>query len=108
MRITPAFRIHAKNIPNLEKSLNSPKRAGLFLGNWFRFQSLKPICIQHPPGDFLIDMRRDFLLKCPDQDPVFECTARRPRWRQVIRKVSEAHAVGAICHTIKYPLPSGE
>jgi hypothetical protein len=77
------------------------KETSLFLGGGFGFQSLEPICIQHPPSDFLIDMRRDFLLKCPDQGPVFECAARRPRWRQIICKVSEPHAVGAICQTYK-------
>jgi hypothetical protein len=70
----------------------------LFPREWFRFQLLKPICIQHPPSHFRINMWR-LLLKCPDQSPVFECAARHPSWRQIIRKVSESYTVRSKCQT---------
>src|SRR5262249_49402744 len=39
----------------------------LFLWEWFRFQSLKPICVYNDPCLLLIDMRPDFLPECAHQ-----------------------------------------
>jgi len=38
----------------------------LFLRRRFRFQGLKPVCIQHSPRRFLVDMRANLFMKCTE------------------------------------------
>src|SRR6516162_8744756 len=108
MRWVETPRSPFKIVPNLfgrhrersgGKMMHLPRNDELFLGNGLRFQPLKPIRIQHPPGDFLIDTWRDFLFKGPDQRPVFERAAWRPRWGQIIREVSKSYAIRSKCQT---------
>jgi hypothetical protein len=56
----------------------------LFLRSWFRFKFLKPICVQHPLGNFPIYMRGDFLVERTDKRPVFELAPSRPGWGQIV------------------------
>src|SRR6516225_10152175 len=39
----------------------------LFLGRRFGFQGLKPVCIQHSPRHFLIDIRANLFMKSTEQ-----------------------------------------
>ena len=67
----------------------------LFLRPGFRFQGLKPVCIQHAPRQFLIDTRANLFMKCTEQRLVLIRTLWRARRRQITLCVGEFLSVGA-------------